>query len=142
LLYVNFNSKSTSIFDPSLYAIPYEEFRLVITIHLSHSNEDPIAFEFLMDFSQVKLGLNQKSKFAEAFYLQNGNNVIIGTEVVFDPANEILNKKGVLDSSFQSTGSSTPGKPDFGKNVFAVLKHLSISLPLKRIVRIKIKGFV
>lgn len=90
-----------------------------------------------MDFSQVKLGVNQNSKFAEAFYLQSGNNIIIGTEIIFDPASE-ASKKAVLDASFQSTGSNTSGKPDFGKNMFAVLKHFSISLPLKRIV----SGFI
>ena len=104
---------------------------------MSHSNEDPYVFEFLMDFSQIKLGLNQKSKFAEAFYLQGGNNIILGSEVVFDPANETggSNQKAALDSSFQSTGSTTtPSKPDFGKNLFVMLKNVSISLPLKRIV--------
>lgn len=110
---------------------------MVISIYMSHSTEDPYVFEFLMDFSQVKLGLNQKSKFAEAFYLQGGNNIILGSEVVFDSANDFggSGSKANLDSSFQSTGStSAPSKPDFGKNLFVMLKNVSISLPLKRIV--------
>jgi hypothetical protein len=136
LLYINMAAKTSALFEQSAYPLPYSEFRLVITIHMSHANEDSYTFEFLMDFSQVKLGLNEKSKFAEAFYLQGGNNIIIGSEIVFDPANElsgVLNQKAALDSSFQSTGSTTPGKPDFGKNLFVVMQHISISLPLKRI---------
>ncbi|RYE39179.1 MAG: hypothetical protein EOP48_26090 [Sphingobacteriales bacterium] len=101
---------------------------------MSHSNEDPHTLEFLMDLSQVKLGLNQKSKFAEVFYLQGGNNVVVGSEIIFDPNNESANKS-MLDSSFQSTGSTTTTpKPDFGKNLFVALKNISVSLPLKRVV--------
>jgi len=134
LLYMNLGSKSTSIFDPVAYTVPYGEFRLVITIHMSHSNEDPHTLEFLMDLTQVKLGMNQKSKFAEVFYLQGGNNVAVGTEIIFDPNNEAGVNKSMLDSSFQSTGSTTTTpKPDFGKNLFVALKHISVSLPLKRI---------
>ncbi len=131
------SSKSTSIFEPSAYSVPYGEFRLVVTIHLSHSQEDPYTLEFLMDFTQVKLGANQKSKFAEVFCLHGGNNIIVGTEIIFDPNNELNAgvNKSMLDSSFQSTGSTTTAaKPDFGKNLFVALKHISISLPLKRIV--------
>lgn len=133
---MNLSSKSTSIFDPVAYTIPYGEFRLVITIHMSHSNEDPHVLEFLMDLTQVKLGVNQKSKFAEVFYLQGGNNVAVGTEIIFDANNEGVNKSmSMLDSSFQSTGSTTTApRPDFGKNLFVALKHISVSLPLKRIV--------
>lgn len=136
------SSKSTSIFEPCAYSVPYGEFRLVITIHLSHSHEDPYTIEFLMDFTQVKLAANQKSKFAEVFYLQGGNNVIVGTEIIFDPNNELNAgvNKSILDSSFQSTGSTTTApKSDFGKNLFVALKHISVSLPLKRIVNCEVE---
>lgn len=136
------SSKSTSIFEPCAYSVPYGEFRLVITIHLSHSHEDPYTIEFLMDFTQVKLAANQKSKFAEVFYLQGGNNVIVGTEIIFDPNNELNAgvNKSMLDSSFQSTGSTTTApKSDFGKNLFVALKHISVSLPLKRIVNCEVE---
>ena len=114
--------------------IPFSDFRIVITVHMSHSNEDHYTFEFLLDFSQIKLATNQKSKFAEAFYLQGGNNIIIGSEIVFDANNDLATQKAGLDSSFQSTGSTSSSKPDFGKNMFVVLKNISISLPLKRTV--------
>ncbi len=87
-----------------------------------------------MDYSQVRLGPNQNSKFAEAFYLQGGNNITFGTEIVFDPMNEIIGKNNALDSSFQSNNSMTSSKPEFHKNLYIVLKHLTLSLPLKRVV--------
>jgi len=116
--------------------IPFNEFRLVITIHMSHANEDPFTYEYLVDFSQVKLSADQKNKFAEVLCLQDGNNILIATQIVYDPNAEF--SKANLETSFQSTGSTTSSKPDFGKNVFISFKYFSISLPLKRVVSINI----
>lgn len=104
---------------------------------MSHANEDPYTYEYLVDFSQVKLSADQKNRFAEILCLQEGNSILIATQIIYDPNAELtsnLNYKMNLDTSFQSTGSTVPAKPDFGKNVFICFKHFSINLPLKRIV--------
>jgi len=115
--------------------VPYSEFRLVITIHSSHSNEDPYTFEFLADLSTIRVTADQKSKFVEAYYLEGGNNIICGTQVIFDPNAEVaqnLNYKVNLDTSF--SGQASPSvKPDWGKNLFVVLKYFTFSLPLKKV---------
>ena len=132
---MNLSNKTTSIFEPSSYNIPFAEFRLAITIHMSHANEDPYYYEYLVDFSQVKLSSEQKNKFAEVVCAQEGNNMMIGTQIVYDPNVDLAPKSMAnLDSSFQSTSSTTSAKPDFGKNVYVSFKHFSINLPLKRIV--------
>lgn len=113
--------------------IPFCEFKLAVTIHLSHGNEDPYTYEYLVDFSQAKVSAEQKSRFAEVICSQEGNSINIGSQIVYDPNAELATKAS-LDTSFQSSGSATASKPDFGKNVFIVLKQFTISLPLKRIV--------
>lgn len=127
---------STSLFEPQQYAIPFAEFRVVISVHTSHSNEDPYVYEFLVDFSQIKVSAEQKIKPVEVYYLHGENNIVVGTQVIFDANSELgshLNYQGNLDTSFQSTGSQSSMKPDFGKNVFIVLKYFTISIPLKRV---------
>ncbi len=118
--------------------LPYSEFRLAITVHMTHSSEDPYVYEFLADFSQCKISPDQGSKYAEVYFPVEGNGVTLGTQIVYDNNTEItkqVNYKVNLDSSFQSTNSTTSSaKPDFGKNVYLVLKQLSVALPLKRIV--------
>jgi len=138
MLYLNLVNKSSSIFEPTSYMVPYSEFRMVVTIHMSHASEDPFTYEYLIDFSQVKLSSDQKNKFAEVHCFQDGNSIMIASQIVFDPNSELssgLNYKMNLDSSFQSTGSAANPKPDFGKNVFVSFKYFTISLPLKRIER-------
>ncbi len=135
---MNLTNSQTSLFEPNSYAIPFAEFRVVITVHTSHSNEDPYSFEFLVDFSQISVSAEQKTKPVEVFYLHGENNIVLGTHVVFDVNSELtshLNYMANLDTSIQSTGSTSSNKPDFGKNVFIVLKHFSVSLPLKRVVK-------
>lgn len=118
--------------------IPFSEFKLTVTIHFSHGNEDPYTYEYLVDFSQAKVSAEQKSRYAEVICSQEGNSINIGTQIVYDPNAELATKAS-LDTSFQSTGSATASKPDFGKNVFIVLKQFTISLPLRRIVLIFLK---
>lgn len=138
MLYLNLQNKTSSIFEPTSYMVPYAEFRMVVTIHMSHASEDPFTFEYLIDFSQVKLSADQKNKFAEVHCYQDGNSIMIASQIIYDPNSELssgLNYKINLDTSFQSTGSTATAKPDFGKNVFVSFKYFTISLPLKRIVR-------
>ena len=133
---MNLAAANTSLFEPQQYAIPFAEFRVVISVHTSHSNEDPYVYEFLVDFSQIKVSAEQKIKPVEVYYLHGENNIVVGTQVIFDANSELgnhLNYQGNLDTSFQSTGSQSSMKPDFGKNVFIVLKYFTISIPLKRV---------
>jgi len=139
LLYLNLDSKSSCIFEPNQYMLPFSEFRLVITVHLTHSTEDPYVYEFLVDLSSVKVNADQKSKYAEAYFPPEGNGIVLGAQVVYDSSSELtsqVNYKVNLDSSFQSTASSTPSKPDFGKNIFLILHQLSVYLPLKRMEKL------
>lgn len=136
LIYLNLCQKSTSLFEPSSFTVPYSEFRLVMTIHSTHSSEEPFTFECIMDFSQTKVTSESKAKFAEAFYMEGNNNIVCGVKMTFDPNAELantLNYKMNLDTSF-SNGSSSPSvKPDFGKNVFLTFQHFVFTLPFKRV---------
>ncbi len=117
--------------------LPFEEFRLVVTVYVTHANEDPYTFEYLVDYTQARLTGEQKQRYVEAVYSADGNNLNLGSHIVFDPSLEIansLNYKVNLDSSFNGVNASTL-KPEFGKTVFAVLKQLVISLPLRKIVK-------
>ena len=119
--------------------LPFSEFRLVITVHLTHSTEDPYVYEFLVDLSSVKVTAEQKTRYVEAYFPPEGNGIVLGAQVVYDSNTELssqVNYKVNLDSSFQSTASATPSKPDFGKNVFMILHQLSVSLPLKRMEKL------
>lgn len=113
---------------------------MVITVYVTHAEEDPYVFELLVDLSQVNLNLGKASNhFVEASYYEEGNNMTLGGQIVYDNNNDLkstMNYQMNLDSSFQSTGSSTPGKPEFGKNVFFALRQFSASLPLNRLVSI------
>jgi len=138
-LFLNLENKSSCMFEPSSYMLPFNEFRLAVTVHMTHCNEDPYIYEFLVDLSSIKVTPEQKTKYAEAHFPPEGNGVTLGTQIVYDANTELTqnaNYKVNLDSSFQSTASSASTKPDFGKNVFLILKQLSISLPLRRIVRV------
>ena len=136
---MNLDSKSSCIFEPNQYMLPFSEFRLVITVHLTHSTEDPYVYEFLVDLSSVKVNADQKSRYAEAYFPPEGNGIVLGTQIVYDSSSELssqVNYKVNLDSSFQSTASSTPSKPDFGKNIFLILHQLPVTLPLKRMEKL------
>jgi hypothetical protein len=112
-----------------------------MTIHTTHSSEEPYTFECIMDFSQSKVTSEAKTKFAEAYYFEGNNNIVCGVKMTFDPNAELtntLNYKMNLDTSF-SNGSSSPSvKPDFGKNVFLTFQHFVFTLPFKRVEK-KIK---
>jgi len=136
LLYLNLANKGSSIFEPTSYTIPFNEFRLVVNVHLTHSNEDPFSYEFIADFSQVKVTTDQKPSYAEAYFPPESNHIALGTQIVYDANSELdkqLNYKINLDSSFQNTSITASGRPEFGRNVFLILKQFSINLPLKRI---------
>lgn len=89
---MNLSNSTTSIFEPNSYAIPFSEFRVVITIHTSHSSEDPYTYEFLVDFSKIHVTADQKMKPVEVFYLHGENNIAIGTHVVFDANSELSSR--------------------------------------------------
>ena len=126
--------KAPCFFEPSSYMLPYSELRITVSIHLSHSNEDAYTYEFLADFSQVKVNADDKAKFAEAYYPSDGNGVVLGTQVVYDANPDLNGNKLSLDTSFQSTTSTSTAKSEFGRNVFLNIKQISINLPLKRMV--------
>lgn len=134
---MNLANKGSIMFEPNSYTIPFNEFRLVISIHLTHSNEDPYTYEFITDFSQVRATADDKSNYAEAYFPPDGNNIVLGTQIVYDANSELSTNLGYkvnLDSSFQSTTSTSSARPEFGKTLFLVLKQISINLPLKRLV--------
>ena len=116
-----------------MLVLPFNEFRLVVTVHLSHSEEDPYVFEFIVDLSQANLSADQSACYAQASYTEDGNNITLGTQFIHDTNSTIKDSYQMnLDTSIQSTGSVTEGKPEFGKNVFLALKHLTATLPLVR----------
>ena len=118
-----------------MHVLPFNEFRLVVTVHLSHSDEDPYVFDFLVDLSQANLSADQPATYAQASYTEDGNNITLGTQFIHDVNSTIKNSYQMnLDTSMQSTGSE--GRPEFGKNVFLALKQFTATLPLVRNVHL------
>jgi len=101
---------------------------------MTHANEDPYIFEYLVDLSQAKVTAEQPLKFVEAIYSADGNTITLGSQIIFDPSLELansLNYKIQLDDS-TTEGMNSSIKAEFGKTVFAVLKQLVVALPLRR----------
>lgn len=130
---IDFSKKSTSIFEPNQYRIPFNEFKMVVTVHLTHSDEDAYTFDFLVDLSPINITPDQVNKFIETLYSDGTNQMTLGAQIVYDATNS--NAKGrndvSLDTSSQSIGA-TNAKPEFGTNVFLALKQFSTSFPLTR----------
>jgi len=81
-LFFDFSSKSTNIFEPSAYTIPYNEFRVVLTLfvpHIQKEDEDPFRYEFLLDFSN--LPETKESARVEALFCHHGNNISLTFDV-------------------------------------------------------------
>ena len=83
-LFFDFESKSTNIFEPSAYSIPYSEFRVVLTLfipHIQKEGEDPYQYEFMLDFSSLP---STESLIAEALFCHQGNNISLTFDIQRD----------------------------------------------------------
>mmetsp|Transcript_22587 Transcript_22587/g.19596 ORF Transcript_22587/g.19596 Transcript_22587/m.19596 type:complete len:201 (-) Transcript_22587:855-1457(-) len=89
----------------------------------------------------MKMTKENPQSFAEVYYLEANNNIILGVQGIYDQNDEIiqrLNYKMNLDGGnggSSNTGSPNSPKVEFGVNTFAIFKNLTMSLPLKRVDR-------
>src|SRR5689334_5887498 len=117
--------------------LPFNEIKLVVTVYVTHADEDPYTFEFLVDLSKISLNSDLTNQFFEASYAEEGNNITLGSQIVYESQLDLKNNVNYqvnLDTSYQnmSTGSNASGKPEFGRTAFLVLKQFSATLPLFR----------
>jgi hypothetical protein len=123
-------NRAPLLFDSNNYNVPFEEFKLTITIHQSHSNVDPVVFEFLVDLSRVPANKIQNKTPVELLVNSGGNSILIGSEIILAPntkpqtqgqefSNSLLRSLNILVSL------------DFGRSAVLNLKHFIFSLPFK-----------
>jgi len=124
-----------------MFMLPFNEFRVVVTIY-HHSEEEPYIFEFLIDLSKLNLASEQPEYFIEANYNEENNQIKLEAQIVCDPTSDLKNHMTNSMSLDQSSGTLTAGKPEFGRNIFLVLKQVSTSLPLVRQVIAIILPFI
>lgn len=106
-LFLDFTTKTTNIFEPSSYTVPFDEFRVVLTIHMP--DDEPFRFEFLLDVSALPL-LNNGSTYADVFYNFQNNNILLSCQVF---------QQGLMSQH--------------SRNLQVLLRTLNINLPLKRL---------
>ena len=78
MININLSNNSSHLFDPNAYVVPYNEFRAVLIVYSTHTNEEPYVFEFLVDLTSLKLSENKPTASAEVYYLEGSNNLILG----------------------------------------------------------------
>ena len=128
LLYVDLQTASLTqkqIFEPNMILFPYDEFRALITIH-HNSLEEPSKLEFIVDLSNIKMGEEgiPTSKFAEVSFDNQGNDMNIAFEIIWDPNLEQVNKLNYKLFKDDITKNNQP------KTLFYVMKYFTIGLPL------------
>ncbi len=135
MLNLDFSKKTTSFFEPKLYMLPFNDFKIVTTIQVSHSDEDPYVFEYLVDLSKISIGSEQPEQTIEASYTEDNNNIKLVFQILYDTNNDLksnMNQSMSLDVSNNnlSTSATAAGRPEFGRNVFLLIKQFTASLPL------------
>jgi len=117
--------------------LPFNDFKIVTTIQVSHSDEDPYVFEYLVDLSKITINAEQPEQTIEACYTEDNNNIKLVFQILYDTNNDLksnmnLNCSMSLDVSNNnlSTSATAAGRPEFGRNVFLLIKQFSASLPL------------
>ena len=123
-LYVNFDSQNSSLLELNNYTFPFNEFRMVVTVYQTQSNEDAYTYEFNVNISNSMLLEESKEKLLEISFNQGGNcDVTIGIDHTL-----VSNK----DEFLQKLNKPQYFHPDL-QNILLTLKYLAISLPLKRV---------
>ena len=123
-LFFDFEAKSTNIFEPSAYSIPYNEFRVVLTLfipHIQKEGEEPFQFEFLLDFSSLP---SNEPMVAEALFCHQGNNI----SLTFDIQREFKKEK-TLSIKMKSVYVGVPPRRAFSPNESQekVVRHHPVS---------------
>jgi len=148
-LLLDFMNKSTNILEPLSYKIPYEEFRIALSLHVPSphgDSEDPYKYEFIIDLSGLPESPNNEPIHAEALYCHFGNNITLSFQVSKEKETEEDEEevKQPMRSSLPIFNSLQQGLPlqilptDFSgsntkeKKVVVTLKQLAVSLPLRK----------
>jgi len=148
-LCLDFMNKSTNILEPISYKIPYDEFRVTLSLHVPSphgDSEDPFKYEFIIDLSSIPEAPNNEPIHAEALYCHFGNNITLSFQVSQEREEEDEQEeaKQPMRSSlpiFSSTQQALPSQilpMNFSgfntkeKKVVVTLKQLAVSLPLRK----------
>jgi len=123
-LYLNLDPQN-SFFEQSL-VFPFTEFRMVVTVYQTHSNEDAFTFEFNVDLSELKTSPNEESRESklEISACQTG-----GSELIFG-INTLTNVS--KENFLRTLGNKAQYYHTSIKNTLLKLKYMAVGLPLKR----------
>lgn len=124
-LYINLETKSNMFFEQSSFTLPFNEFKLVATVYVTHSNDDAYVYELNVDLSDLRITSDTgKERQIELFSKQGGPlDLAVGLNVLqsasrSDFLQKVDNKLNYYHPSIQ--------------NSLTTLKYLAIPLPLKR----------
>jgi hypothetical protein len=135
----NGQNGTENIFEPWIYAVPYTQFRLVVTINMSHAYEDPYIFDFLVDLTQFAISSKEiRTQPLEVVYTEQGNignlsNIANNVTLCLQVTNEKLFSKQGLRMGQDPRQKGSAGKQEIPEEWSVILKHIFIRLPLSRI---------
>ena len=132
------NSESENVFEPWIYAIPQTQFRIVVTVNMSHSYEDAYTFDFVVDLKQHALpSKERRSQNLEVVYsdLGSSNNSFIigslGNSITLHT--QLTNDRLPVPHGFKNTQElRSNGKQDILFDYTTILRQVIVSLPLSR----------
>lgn len=122
---------SENIFEPWIYAVPYLQFRLVVTVNMSHAYEDPYSFEFLVDTRYLAIPTtDRRTQSLEVVYTEPGSNGSPGNTATVHM--QITNEKLAVPSGFKSSQDTQNNRQDMPLNYSIILRQIFIGVPLCR----------
>jgi hypothetical protein len=131
----NGQNGTENIFEPWIYAVPYMQFRLVVTINMSHAYEDPYVFDFSMDLTQFAINSKEtRTQSLEVAYTEQGNmsNIANNLTLCLQVTNEKLFAQQGLRMGQDPRQKVPTGKQEMPEECSVILKHILIRLPLSR----------
>ena len=139
ILHMDLATKSTNIFEPASYTIPWDEFRFAVSFHSFNADDEPYRYEFMIDLSNIPSLPNNEHTYAEVQYSHGGNNIVLSLKISQNDQEE-NEASGETKSKFQPFFSSTSPPKDLDaiqkpktKSISVTFKQFSASLPLQRI---------
>jgi len=122
---------SENIFEPWIFAIPYLQFRLVVTVNMSHAYEDPYTFEFLIDTRYLAIPTtDRRTQSIEVVYAEPGNNGSPGNTATIHL--QVTNEKLAVPHGFKNFQDNQNNRQEMPLNYSIILRQIFIGVPLCR----------
>lgn len=122
---------SENIFEPWIFTIPYLQFRLVVTVNMSHAYEDPYTFEFLVDTRYLAIPTTERrTQSLEVVYAEPGGNGNPGNTATLHL--QITNEKLAVPNGYKNVQDTQNNRTDQPLSYSLILRQVFIGVPLCR----------